>query len=143
MDSAQNTQNPPRLLDRVAARLRVKHYSLRTEKIYVDWIKRFIWFHGKRHPKDMGATEIEAFLSHLAVERSVSASTQNQAKSALLFLYKEVLQIELPWLDNVVSAKKLQWGPVVLTRAEVTLAPERREVGRIGNALFRLHYWQD
>jgi site-specific recombinase XerD len=98
--------------------LRVKHYSLRTEQVYVDWIKRFIWFHGKRHPKDMGAAEIEAFLSHLAVERSVSASTQNQAKSALLFLYKEVLQIELPWLDNVTQAKVPKRLPVVMTQNE-------------------------
>ncbi len=101
------------------ARLRVKHYSLRTERTYVDWIKRFIWFHGKRHPKDMGAAEVEAFLSHLAVERSVSASTQNQAKSALLFLYKEVMQLELPWLDNITQAKAPKRLPVVMTRAEV------------------------
>jgi hypothetical protein len=76
---------PPRLLDRVRERIRVLHYSIRTEKAYVDWIKRFILFHGKRHPQEMGATEITAFLSHLAVDRGVSASTQNQAKAALLF----------------------------------------------------------
>jgi len=85
----------------------------------VDWIKRFVWFHGKRHPKDMGAAEIEAFLSNLAVERAVSASTQNQAKSAVLFLYKEVLQIELPWLDNVTQAKVPKRLPVVMTQNEV------------------------
>ena len=73
--------------------MRVKHYSLRTEKTYTDWIKRYIWHHGKRHPKDMGAAEVEAFLTHLAVARNVSASTQNQAKSALLYLHKEVLGI--------------------------------------------------
>lgn len=119
MDSTQNIPNPPKLLDRVVARLRVKHYSLRTEKIYVDWIKRFIWFHGKRHPNEMGALEVEAFLSHLAVERSVSSPTQNQAKSALLFLYKEVLQIELPWLDGITQAKVPKRLPVVMTHDEV------------------------
>ena len=111
--------HPHKLLEQVVDHLRVKHYSLRTEKTYVDWIKRFIWFHGKRHPKEMGAPEVEAFLSHLAVERSVSASTQNQAKSALLFLYKEVLGIQLPWLDNVTQAKAAKRLPTVLTREEV------------------------
>jgi len=97
------TQNtPPKLLDQVRDRIRVKHYSIRTEKLYAQWIKRFILFHGKRHPLEMGATEVEDFLTHLAVEGHVSASTQNQALSALLFLYKEVLLIDLPWLDNVV-----------------------------------------
>lgn len=114
-----DSQHSPRLLEQVVDRLRVKHYSLRTEKSYVDWIKRFIWFHGKRHPKEMGAPEVEAFLSHLAVERNVSASTQSQAKSALLFLYKEVLQVELPWLDKVTQAKAPKRLPVVMTRDEV------------------------
>ena len=109
----------PRLLDQVRDRLRLKHYSLSTEKLYVQWIKRFILFHGKRHPADMGAPEIEAFLTHLAVVGQVSASTQNQALSALLFLYKEVLLVDLPWLENVVRAKRPQRLPVVLTRAEV------------------------
>jgi integron integrase len=116
-DSA--TPHPPKLLEQVVERLRVKHYSLRTEKAYVDWIKRYIWFHGKRHPKEMGAHEVEAFLSNLAVERNVSASTQNQAKSALLFLYKEVLEIQLPWLDNITQAKVSRHLPTVLTREEV------------------------
>jgi len=119
MAATPDTPPPPKLLDQVVARLRVKHYSLRTEKTYVDWIKRYIWFHGKRHPQEMGAPEVEAFLSHLAVERTVSASTQNQAKSALLFLYKEVLQIELPWLDKVTQAKAPKRLPVVMTREEV------------------------
>lgn len=109
----------PRLLEQVVAKMRVKHYSLRTEKTYVDWIKRYIWHHGKRHPKDMGVVEVEAFLTYLAVERNVSASTQNQAKSALLYLYKEVLAVELPWLDNVTQAKAPKRLPVVLTQAEV------------------------
>ncbi len=110
---------PPKLLEQVVAKMRVKHYSLRTEKTYIDWIKRYIWHHGKRHPKDMGAVEVEAFLTYLAVARNVSASTQNQAKSALLYLYKEVLAVELPWLDNVTQAKAPKRLPVVLTQAEV------------------------
>jgi hypothetical protein len=96
----RNKNTPPKLLDQVRDRIRVKHYSIRTETQYVQWIKRFILFHNKRHPKKWGA-EVEAFLTHLAVEGGVSASTQNQALSALLFLYKEVLAIDLPWLDNV------------------------------------------
>ena len=115
----QNTNTPPKLLDQVRDRIRVKHYSIRTESQYVQWIKRFILFHGKRHPQEMGAVEVEAFLTHLAVEGKVSASTQNQALSALLFLYKEVLLIDLPWLDNVVRAKQPQRLPSVLTRTEV------------------------
>lgn len=110
---------PPKLLDQVRDRLRVKHYSIRTETQYVQWIRRFILFHDKRHPKDMGVAELEAFLTHLAVEGRVAASTQNQALSALLFLYREVLAINLPWLDNVVRAKTPQRLPVVLTRQEV------------------------
>jgi len=119
MVAPSDSPKPPKLLEQVIARLRVKHYSLSTEKVYVDWIKRFVWFHGKRHPKELGAADVEAFLSHLAVERSVSASTQNQAKSALLFLYKEVLQLELPWLDNVTQAKAPKRLPVVMTENEV------------------------
>ena len=110
---------PPKLLDQVRDRIRAKHYSIRTEKLYVQWIKRFILFHGKRHPLEMGAMEVEAFLTHLAVEGHVSASTQNQALSALLFLYKDVLLVDLPWLDNVVRAKQPQRLPSVLTRTEV------------------------
>ena len=119
MVATSDSPQPPKLLEQVVARLRVKHYSLRTEQIYVDWIKRFVWFHGKRHPRDMGTAEIEAFLSNLAVARGVSASTQNQAKSALLFLYKEVFQIELPWLENVTQAKAPKRLPVVMTQNEV------------------------
>lgn len=109
----------PKLLDQVRGKIRLKHYSLRTEQTYVDWIKRYILFHGKHHPRDMGASEVEAFLTHLAVARNVAASTQNQAKSALLFLYKEVLEIDLPWLNNVERAKAPKRLPVVLTRDEV------------------------
>lgn len=122
-----NTPAPtsPKLLDQVRDRIRVKHYSIRTETQYVQWIKRFILFHGKRHPQDMGAVEVEAFLTHLAVAGNVSASTQNQALSALLFLYREVLQIELPWLNDVVRAKQPQRLPVVLTRTEVRAVLDR------------------
>jgi len=116
---------PPKLLDQVRDKIRVKHYSIRTETQYVQWIKRFILFHGKHHPRELGAVEVEAFLTHLAVEGNVSASTQNQALSALLFLYREVLGVELPWLDNVVRAKKPQRLPTVLNRAEVALVLER------------------
>ncbi len=108
----------PKLLDLVRERIRVKHYSLRTEEAYLGWIKRFILFSGKRHPKDMGAAEVEAFLTHLAVVGKVSASTQTQALSALLFLYREVLEVELPWLENVTRAKKSQHLPTVLTSSE-------------------------
>ena len=94
----------PRLLDRMRERIRLKHYSIRTEYAYLDWVRRFILFHSKRHPAEMGAAEVEAFLTHLAVNRNVAASTQNQAKSALLFLYREVLRSELPWLDGIESA---------------------------------------
>jgi integron integrase len=111
--------NPPRLLDRVRATLRARHCSLRTEKAYVAWIRRFILFHGKRHPAEMGAGEITRFLSALAIERNVAASTQNQALSALLFLYREVLEQDLPWLDDIVRAKRPARVPVVLSRGEV------------------------
>lgn len=113
------TANPPRLLDQVRDKLRVKHYSIRTEQTYTDWIKRYIYFHDKRHPKDLGARDIEAFLTHLAVVGKVAASTQNLAKSSLLFLYREVLEIELPWLDNITQAKAPKRLPVVLTVSEV------------------------
>jgi len=113
------TANPPKLLDQVRDKLRVKHYSIRTEHAYVDWIKRYIIFHGKRHPKNMGARDIEAFLTHLAVAGKVAASTQNLAKSSILFLYREVLEIQLPWLDNVTQAKAPKRLPVVLTVNEV------------------------
>jgi len=109
----------PRLLDQVRDRVRVKHYSIRTEQAYVEWVRRFVVFSGLRHPRDLGREEVEAFLTHLAVAGRVSASTQNQAKSALLFLYKEVLSVELPWLDGIESAKRPARLPVVLTTAEV------------------------
>ena len=115
----------PKLLDQGRERIRVKHYSLRTEDAYLHWIRRFIFFHGKRHPREMGGPEVEAFLSELAVAGRVAASTQNQALSALLFLYREVLQVNLPWLDGVVRAKRSQRVPVVLTENEVRGLPAR------------------
>lgn len=124
---APDTAAAPKLLDQVRARIRVKHYSIRTEAQYVQWIKRFIYFHDKRHPRDMGAPEVEAFLTDLAVSGGVSASTQNQALSALLFLYREVLEIVLPWLDNVTRAKPSRRLPVVLTPAEVRAVLERMD----------------
>jgi integron integrase len=109
----------PRLLDRVRAALRLRHYSRRTEATYVAWIRRYIFFNGKRHPADMGAPEVTSFLSSLAVDGRVAASTQNQALSALLFLYRDVLEVNLPWLDGIVRAKRPERLPVVLTREEV------------------------
>jgi integron integrase len=109
---------PAKLLDQMRDRVRIKRYSIRTETSYVDWARRYILFHGKRHPREMGAGEVEAFLNHLALERQVAASTQNQAKSALLFLYREVLGVDLPWLDGIVSAKATKRLPVVLTQRE-------------------------
>jgi integron integrase len=116
---AQSPQSEPRLLDQVRRRIRVRHYSIRTERTYVHWIKRFVVFHGTRHPREMGGEEVTAFLSALATERNVAAATQNQALSAILFLYKEVLGVELPWLDAVRRAKKPTRLPTVLTQAEV------------------------
>lgn len=109
----------PRLLDRVRTAARLRHYSRRTEAAYVAWIRRYIVFHGKRHPAEMGAAEVTRFLSSLAVAGRVAASTQNQALSALLFLYRDVLELDLPWLDGVVRAKRPDRLPVVLTREEV------------------------
>ena len=117
--SERDAGTPPKLLDQVRDRLRVKHYSIRTERAYVGWIKRYIIFHGKRHPSEMGKLELEAFLTSLAVQRNVSASTQTQALSALLFLYKEVLGLEFPWLEAVTRAKKPMRLPTVLTADEM------------------------
>jgi integron integrase len=107
-----------KLLDRVRDAIRLKHYSIRTEQAYADWIKRFILFHKKRHPAQMAEQEVTQFLTHLAREGKVAASTQNQALSALLFLYKEVLRQEIGWLDRVERAKKPRRLPVVLSPDE-------------------------
>jgi site-specific recombinase XerD len=115
----QRSGQPPRLLDQLREAIRRRHYSYRTEEAYVHWIKRFIYFSGKQHPKDVGATEVTAFLNHLAVQRDVAAATQNQALSALLFLYREVLNQPLPWLDNLERAKRPARLPTVLSKLEV------------------------
>lgn len=111
---------PLRLLEQVTERCRVRHYSLRTEQVYRQWVKRFILANGKRHPRELGAMEVEAFLSRLATDGDVAANTQNQALSALLFLYREVLGVELPWMQSVVRAKRPQRVPTVLSREEVS-----------------------
>jgi integron integrase len=114
----QSPAAAPRLLDRVRWHLRVKHYSLRTEQSYIEWIRRFILFHHKRHPDEMGEKEISAFLTHLAVDQHVAASTQNQALSALLFLYQQVFERKLDFLENIERVKRPPKVPVVFTRAE-------------------------
>ena len=108
-----------RLLNRVRARIRRLGMAKRTEQAYVGWIKRFILFHGKRHPAELGKRDVEAFLTELAVRERVATSTQNQALAAILFLYKEILDVELPWMDAIVRAKRKEYVPVVLTREEV------------------------
>lgn len=108
----------PKLLESVREVIRFKHYSIRTEQAYLDWIKRFILFHGKRHPREMGEEEVRAFLTHLAVDGGVAASTQNQAFSAILFLYREVLKQELGWIADIERSRMPARMPVVLTRAE-------------------------
>ena len=110
----------PRLLEQVTNQLRLRHYSRRTETAYMHWIKRYILFHGKKHPRDMGHCQVEEFLSYLAVQRKVAASTQNQALGALIFLYRHVLGIQLEWMDEIVRAKRPQRIPVVLSRAETS-----------------------
>ncbi len=110
---------PPRLLDRVRDQIRLRHYSYRTEKSYVAWIRRYIIFHNRRHPASLGGPEVEAFLTHLAVKGRVSAATQNRALAAILFLYRDVLEQNLPWLASVVRARRRRRLPVVLTREEV------------------------
>jgi integron integrase len=129
---------PPRLLDQVRDKLRTLHYSYRTEQQYLQWVRRYILFHQKRHPREIGAPEVEAFLSHLAIVRKVSASTQNQALAALLFLYQKVLGLELPWLKDVVRAKPSRHLPVVLTHKEVraVLARLEDEHWLIGSILY-------
>jgi site-specific recombinase XerD len=110
---------PSRLVDVLRERIRCRHYSYRTEQAYVEWMRRFVAFHGRRHPRDMAAREIEALLGHLANERHVAASTHNQALPALLFLYREVLGVELPWLGDIHRPKRPRRLPVMLSREEV------------------------
>lgn len=135
---AATSSRPPKLLDRVRTAIRVRHYALKTEQAYIGWIRRYIHYHGVRHPDEMGAVEVVEFLSHLAVERGVTASTQNQALSALLFLYREVLGRELEGLDSAVRARAPRHLPVVLTREEVrgVLAGMRDEHALMGGLLY-------
>jgi integrase len=121
----------PRLLDQVRTEIRKRHYSYRTEKQYLAWILRYIQFHGGEHPVQLGGSAVEAFLSHLATERNVAAATQAQALAALLFLYKRVLRVDLPWIGNVTRARRPKRLPVILTRTEV-----RRLLGEL-----RGPYW--
>jgi integrase len=114
-----SSQPPRKLLDQLRDCLRVQHYSTRTEQSYVEWARRYILFHQKRHPKDMGADEVRAYLTHLAVDKNITASTQNVALSALLFLYRDVLKIDLPAIDHIEYARHSRRVPVVFTRAEV------------------------
>jgi integron integrase len=127
-----------RLLDQVRERARYLHYSLGTEKVYLYWVRFFIRWHGLRHPRDMGAPEVEAFLTMLATERKVSTSTHNQALSALLFLYREVLGVQLPWLENIRRPAYKRRIPTVLTREEVTavLALLDGQVGLLARLLY-------
>lgn len=120
-----NKQQPPRLLDQVRREIRRRHYSPRTEQCYVSWIRRYVLYHGKTHPSQLGPRDVARFLSHLAVEKRVAASTQNQALSALLFLYREVLHTDLDWVEDIVPAKRPQRLPVVLTREEVHAVLDR------------------
>lgn len=108
-----------KLLDRMRRLLRVRHYTIRTERAYLGWARRFILYHGKRHPREMGKEEVEAFLSHLAMVRDVAPATQNQALNAILFLYRQVLEMDLPWFENVVRARRRERIPVVLSRPEI------------------------
>ena len=129
-------RRPPKLLDLTRDKLRLGHYAYRTEKSYLGWVRRYILFHDKRHPNEMGATEIEAFLTHLAVAKNVSASTQNQALSALLFLYREVLSIDLDAVIRAVRPRQKQRVPTVLAREEVVrllqMLPEKYQLpGRL------------
>ena len=117
--AAQNDASKPRLLDQVRNAIRCRHYSIRTEQSYVDWVKRYIFFHGKRHPQDLNESHICDFLTHLAVQKKVASSTQNQALCALVFLYREVIKKELGQFEGLVYAKRPVKLPVVYTREEV------------------------
>jgi site-specific recombinase XerD len=123
----------PRLLDQVREVIRLRHYSIRTEQAYVQWITCFILFHRRSHPTETGAAEVIAFLSDLAIRRNVAASTQNQALHAILFLYRDVLKIKLPWLDEVQRAKRSQHLPVVFTRRAVKQAIRKAGIVKPGS----------
>jgi integron integrase len=126
-EDAPSQSDGPRLFEQVRHKIRYLHYSLRTERSYLEWIRRYIEFHGRRHPRHLGAEHVTAFLSSLAIDRHVSASTQNQALSALLFLYRTVLAVELPWLNEISRAKRPRRLPVVLTQQEARALLDRME----------------
>src|SRR5918995_3183774 len=107
---------PLSLFELVRDRIRTRHLSYRTEKTYLYWIRRFVWFHNHKHPRELGGPDVESFLTSLAVNNKVSASTQNQALAAVLFLYRDALEVDLPWLADVVRAKRPVHIPVVMTR---------------------------
>src|SRR5467141_798770 len=134
----EDMASPPGLLAVAREKMRTRHLALRTEHAYLQWLRRYLVFHGRRHPRELGAPEVEQFLTHLAVQRKVSAATQNQALQALLFLYRHVLEIELPWLNNVTRAGSAKRLPVVLTREEVRalLAQLRGTAWLIANLLY-------
>lgn len=132
------SSSSPKLLDQLRDRISVKHYSIRTETQYVQWVRRYILFHGKQHPRELGPPAVGAFLTHLAVDGNVAAATQNQALSALLFLYREVLGIDLPWMNDVTRAKRSRRLPVVLTREEVRVV--LAEMEGVHGLLVRLLY---
>lgn len=136
--SPTKTTQQPRLLDRVRESMRVAHYSLSTERAYCGWIKRYIIYHGKRHPDDMGAAEVEEFLTYLATHERVSAKTQNQAMHALLYLYRYVLGVNLPWLDNITRARESKRIPAVLTQRETTAL--LRHIHGINGTIIKLMY---
>ena len=119
LSSSAQSLSKPRLLTQLREAIRTRHYALSTKKVYVHWVRTFIRFHGIRHPIEMGAREVEAFLTYLAVERKVSASTHNQALSALLFLYRDVLRVDLPWLNEIGRPQTARRLPEVLTVDEV------------------------
>ena len=131
--SAPSSSAKPKLLDQVRQAIRTRHYSYMTEKAYVGWIKRFIFFHNKRHPAEMGEAEIGRFLSSLATESHVSASTQNQALNALLFLYQEILHLKIGFIDGVIRAQRPKRLPVVLTKDEVRRDSWRFERNALDN----------
>lgn len=136
-------QKPKKLLDQVRDRIRVKQYSHRTEQTYVHWIRKYILYHNKRHPKDMGISEIEEFFSYLAENQKVSSSTQNQALSAILFLYREFLEIQFPDKVNAIRGKRSNHIPTVLSKDEVTCPPRPDPEVVIGFRKNGGRKWQD
>lgn len=133
-----NEKNQPKILDQLRSAIRVRHYSLSTERTYLHWVRRFILFHQKKHPVLMGAPEVSQFLSHLAEKEKVAASTQNQALCAVIFLYRHVLRVEIGWIDEVQRAKRSRKVPVVFTKEEVKAILSRLDGKKwlMGNLLY-------